>query len=153
MEKEDKELLIKDLCGRFPYKVMCEISDGKTTITEVLKIGGLSGILNDTLRVKPYLRSISKMTEEEWEDWKSKFKMPLGAGVSSKSFKVYNYVVSSFGYTVDISLNEIADMIAWLNSHYFDFRGLIEKGLALEAPETMYVHFEDMKTDIEVTKK
>ena len=26
----------------------------------------------------------------------------------------------------------------WLNAHHFDYRGLIEKGLALEAPEDMY---------------
>jgi hypothetical protein len=26
----------------------------------------------------------------------------------------------------------------WLNAHHFDYRGLIEKGLALEAPEGMY---------------
>ena len=26
----------------------------------------------------------------------------------------------------------------WLNKHHFDYRGLIEKGLALEAPEGMY---------------
>lgn len=26
----------------------------------------------------------------------------------------------------------------YLNAHHFDYRGLIEKGLALEAPEDMY---------------
>ena len=26
----------------------------------------------------------------------------------------------------------------WLNAHHFDYRGLIEKGLAIEAPEGMY---------------
>ena len=30
------------------------------------------------------------------------------------------------------------DDIDWLNAHHFDYRGLIEKGLALEAPEDMY---------------
>ena len=33
------------------------------------------------------------------------------------------------------------DMIVvydWLNKHYFDYRDLIKKGLALEAPEGMY---------------
>jgi hypothetical protein len=29
-------------------------------------------------------------------------------------------------------------LIDWLNAHHFDYRGLIEKGLALEAPEGMY---------------
>ena len=28
--------------------------------------------------------------------------------------------------------------IDWLNAHHFDYRGLIEKGLALEAPKGMY---------------
>ena len=28
--------------------------------------------------------------------------------------------------------------IDWLNEHYFDYRGLIGKGLALEAPKGMY---------------
>ena len=26
----------------------------------------------------------------------------------------------------------------WLNAHHLDYRGLIEKGLALEAPEGIY---------------
>jgi hypothetical protein len=32
----------------------------------------------------------------------------------------------------------IPKYIDWLNAHHFDFRGLIEKGLALESPEGMY---------------
>ena len=30
------------------------------------------------------------------------------------------------------------ESIDWLNAHQFDYRGLIEKGLALEAPEGTY---------------
>ena len=30
------------------------------------------------------------------------------------------------------------DAVDWLNAHHFDYRGLIEKGLAIEAPEGMY---------------
>ena len=33
---------------------------------------------------------------------------------------------------------ELGDDVDWLNAHHFDYRGLIEKGLALEAPEGMY---------------
>ena len=33
--------------------------------------------------------------------------------------------------------NYAAD-VDWLNKHHFDYRGLIEKGLALEAPKNMY---------------
>ena len=38
-------------------------------------------------------------------------------------------------------LNDVAVLMVqtdWLNKHHFDYRGLIEKGLALEAPEGMY---------------
>lgn len=61
--------------------------------------------------IKPYLRSMSSMTEEE-----------------EKQFQ-------------DVNLYELPYMVEgldWLNAHHFDYRGLIEKGLALEAPEGMY---------------
>lgn len=32
----------------------------------------------------------------------------------------------------------IVEQIDWYNAHHFDYRGLIEKGLALKAPEGMY---------------
>ena len=36
------------------------------------------------------------------------------------------------------TFEQFASLENWLNSHHFDYRGLIEKGLALEAPEGMY---------------
>ena len=36
------------------------------------------------------------------------------------------------------SFDQLDKAIEWLNKHHFDWRGLIEKGLALEAPEGMY---------------
>lgn len=136
MEKENKDLLIKDLYSRFPYGVMCEISDGKTTITEELKFGGLKEVLDGTLSVKPYLRTMSSMTEKEVKEF---------AALES---------IDVIGGDIKITCVELSiDAIDWLNKKMFDYRGLIEKELALEAPETMYVHFGDMKTDIEVIKK
>lgn len=32
----------------------------------------------------------------------------------------------------------MSDAINWLNARHFDYRGLIERGLALKAPEGMY---------------
>jgi len=58
---------------------------------------------------KPYLRPMSSMTEDE---------------------EIYYNTV----YT-RLKFYEKED---WLNAHHFDYRGLIEKGLALEAPEDMY---------------
>ncbi len=41
----------------------------------------------------------------------------------------------AFYFAIDESS---ATCIDWLNARHFDYRGLIEKGLALEAPEEMY---------------
>ena len=72
MRKEDRELLLKDLCARLPYGVKCKLWSGDNehlAIIEQLKIGGLDAFMcNNSFMVKPYLRSISSMTEkEEWE--------------------------------------------------------------------------------------
>ena len=111
MKTEDKELLLKDLCARLPYKVQCEIGGlkhGPYTFTgddvEDLIIGRM---------FKPYLRPMSSMTEKECEE-------------RIEIFGKYCPFDSSPMY------------IDWLLEHHFDFRGLIKKGLALEAPEGMY---------------
>ena len=107
--KESKELLLKDLCARLPYRVICEFYDGKRTIVKEMGISGLHDFMFDNMEAKPYLRSMDSMTEEESDEW---------AQVESDEWGI--------------------NSIDWLNAHHFDYRGLIEKGLALEAPEGMY---------------
>ena len=46
-------------------------------------------------------------------------------------------------YLSGLSFKTVAAVIGWLNAHHFDYRGLIERGLALEAPEGMYTVGED----------
>ena len=36
------------------------------------------------------------------------------------------------------NVSYMLDVIDWLNAHHFDYRGLIEKGLAIKAPEVIY---------------
>lgn len=62
---------------------------------------------------RPYLRPMSSMTEEEKEEYQAFF----------------NYDGVEYP----------EEYIDWLNAHHFDYRGLIEKGLALEALEGMYI--------------
>lgn len=67
--------------------------------------------------VKPYLRPFSSMTEKERNE-----------------FDEYTFeVISFFGQAI-----EAEQLTDWLNVHHFDYRGLIENGLALEAPDGMY---------------
>ena len=63
MTREEKQLLLKDLCARLPYEVQCEIGG--------LRHGPYTFTGNDVEDLiagrmfKPYLRPISSMTEEE----------------------------------------------------------------------------------------
>lgn len=129
MTQEDRQLLLKDLCARLPYGVKVEntsfsepqihtlfgrVSDDEFLMLETYKsVGGedyrrvtddvhYTGYLES---IKPYLRPMSSMTEEE---------------------------VKKEDNTIMMFLQDL------YNSHHLDYRGLIEKGLALEAPEDMY---------------
>ena len=64
---------------------------------------------------KPYLFHLSSMAEEQKKE--------------------YQYITERW---MNDPVYSISDSIDWLNKNHFDYRGLIEKGLALEAPEEMY---------------
>lgn len=140
MTQEDKELLLRDLCMRLPYKVIIHVDDHDEifadweldhTYTNGYRIEINYMCIED---VRPYLRPMSSMTDEEKEEF-HKLKqfsvtvvMPNGVSLLKPT------------YIVDLEddgdgLNHLYD---WLNAHHFDYRGLIEKGLAIEAPEGMY---------------
>ena len=127
MTQEDKELLLKDLCARLPYglKVKCEKYPFPVTILyagdiDEVKFKETGGIEHIDL-IKPYLRPMLSMTEEEKEEYTSYcFEQPF-----LQKDKTPN-------------LGSVPMCIDWLNAHHFDYCGLIEKGLALEAPEGMY---------------
>lgn len=116
MTQEEKDLLIKDLCARLPYHVKCKIwlKDG-TTEEGLLDLQHNYGdVLQDAFYynkikdIKPYLFPISSMTEEEKSMYEG-----LMIGIDNISYML--------------------DVIDWLNSHHFDYRGLIKKGLAIDA--------------------
>lgn len=134
MTKEDKDLLLKDLCGRLPYGVVCKFfytenkkSDyGVSFLEAEVSFKNIEWFLShrdDFVDMKPYLRPMSSMTKEE----KYIYRHMLGATLNSEGESIMFVYVEDFPRVMD-----------WLNSHHFDYRGLIEKGLALEAPEGMY---------------
>lgn len=123
MTQEEKQLLLKDLCARLPYGIETSLTDGTSgmiTSISIVPHGIFVTVYFDRDNVedvsleniKPYLRPMSSMTEEEMQEyvivWDSrKPYMPTEA-------------------------------MDWLNAHHFDYRGLIPMGLAIEAPEKMY---------------
>ena len=114
MKQEDKELLLIDLCGRLPYGVkgveantLCSLN----TVTHFKSIVKNIEYKIEHLGFKPYLFPLSSMTEEQYEY----FTQDLHAYIT------FNGVVGT-----QIALD-------WLNKNNFDYRGLIEKGLAIDA--------------------
>ena len=142
MTQEDKELLLKVLCAMLPYGVTCKTDEyGKIhKLKGINKHKGIWWYEFDGFRnikpPKPYLRSLSSMTKEEREELEH-----LSEEYFSKALdKQIQESLSSSNKNESRILEYIASsvIIDWLNSHHFDYSGLIEKGLALEAPEGMY---------------
>jgi len=146
MTQEDKDLLLKYLCMALPYGVIVDYKESEfetphwriTTIyptsldgwigyDERIGVGSKSGSRPfEVGQYKPYLRPMQSMTEEE------------------KTYIKNRWGVNEFG-DIEIEdncnlvdLSDIRYFIDWLNKNMFDYRGLIEKGLALEALEGMY---------------
>lgn len=133
MTQNDKELLIRDLCARLPYGVIVHLEyDENTSVTREMGMGSLHDIMFDSAEGKPYLRPLSSMTEEERDE----FEFKTDFEICSNDFdNQYDTLDDEYGY---IDKECIVETFDWLNAHHFDYRGLIEKGLAIEAPEGMY---------------
>lgn len=127
MTQNEKELLLKDLCARLPYgvKVHEDIQGDFTLI----------GLMNDRVLtscevenhhnnfpidiIKPYLFPLSSMTEEQKKEYRKVCE--LDTEILSKH---------PMDETPFPALYNSQD---WLNKHHFDYRGLISKGLAIDA--------------------
>lgn len=131
MKREDKELLLKDLSARLPYEVECLAGDvvvGK--LVGIVPHAGeiylyLKGVLTPYRldEVKPYLRPMSSMTDRELIE----FLEIRGMNLNSEELRTFRE-----GKTAIVStLPSYSRHIDWLNAHHFDYRGLIEKNLAI----------------------
>ena len=124
MTPEDKKLLTKDIFGRVLTGLKVDYNGVTFTLGYNLYLEDgnvafesypMEFYLENIETIKPYLRPMSSMTEEE-DTRRCAFLDDIEGRVEDA---IYNY-------------------IDWLNSHHFDYHGLIEKGLALEAPVDMY---------------
>lgn len=143
MNKEDKELLLCDLCARLPYGVKCLFEDEVRVINNEsapyfdceLSPRHLEIFLKSTnFHIKPYLRPLSSMTEKEGKELEHIF-----SEIDAPCWVDTEYGCVNFAGGNDFIDTEIADVYTdWLNKKMFDHRGLIPKGLALEALKGMY---------------
>ena len=117
MKQENKELLFKDLCARLPYGVKFLREswnfewDQELSVIEVLEDIDKDGYINNTKvyrieDIKPYLFPLSSMTEEQKKKW---------------------------FYTLSSDYHITYDTVDWCNKNHFDYRGLIEKEIAIDA--------------------
>lgn len=116
MKEENNELLLRDLCARLPYgaKVLFNNKvysiDYVSCIYEEIKLDICDNYTLNVSDVKPYLFPLSSMTEEQKDIFGKLWWNTKG-------------------------LNMAMHAIDWLNKNHFDYRGLIEKGLAIDATD------------------
>lgn len=118
MTEKEKDLLVKDLCPRLPYGVVCQVDDGAAGLNDgkLVEID----ISKELVRfdadyywdayiddIKPYLFPMSNMTEEQFKEY---------------------WELEHSGDMEHLSI----PLLDWLNKNHFDYRGLIEKGLAID---------------------
>lgn len=152
MAQEEKEQLLNDLCARLPYGVKINIDSDflRERGLDIQKLVGVDFSLMLVLtehdcyhveKIKSYLRPLSSMRvgeilclykffsgetcclpeyTEEWGDFRT--------AIQNNEL----YIPST------CDGNKVKDGFDWLDSKHIDYRGLIERGLALEAPEGMY---------------
>jgi hypothetical protein len=134
MRQEHKELLLKDLCARSLYGMKCCVFNDTYIKT-------LSGVLPgnvynelyfkelywkdcngfvDVRYCKPYLFPLSSMSEEQKQYLKNRFCYDW----DGEPYELWKY---------QIEIGDVDELIDWFNKNHFDYRNLIEKGLALDA--------------------
>lgn len=119
MTQKDKELLIKDLCARIPYGVKVEYKneifgvEHVSPMYEEVKLDTHETWTVDVSEVKPFLFPDSSMTEKQKKEMSS---------------------FDPFQTEETKTLGQWAfHLVDFYNKHHFDYRGLIEKGIALDA--------------------
>ena len=138
MSTEEKQLLLADLSARLPYGVICHyncVAEYDTMVIQTANcVNKLEGIIpfngqigymvgGDKVNalsgdIKPYLRPMSSMTEEEEIEFEKIFEIELKA------------LESPEGHTIESAASSVF-AIDFYNKNHFDYRGLIEKGLAI----------------------
>ena len=139
MKQEDKETLLQDLCSRLPYGVKCAYFNTK----DEMKVGELLTVWckekrvfidklsidydgGDCIGITPYLFPMSSMTNEQKREYHQ--------STSKDIDMLQDVILERINGKDNADKHSIAyHGIDWLNAHHFDYRGLIEKGLAVDA--------------------
>ena len=128
MTQKDKELLLKDLCARLVYmpkvKITYQQQGIKGTDEGNVSCDFIEKIVNDLrngviTNMQIYLRPMQSMTEEEKEEF---YDICTTLSIDKNHFIMEGSIDSNY----------MLEKFDWLNTRHFDYRNLIEKGLAIE---------------------
>ena len=133
MTKEETELLVKDLSARIAYGVMLKTPSGNGYLSDIhhtisdwrigVEVTTTKRCVYSIDEVKPYLRSFDSIEMEESDRIEEMvFPMETWDGEMPAVVKVY----------------DAPKLLDYYDRIMVDYRDLIEKGLAIEAPEGMY---------------
>jgi hypothetical protein len=141
MTQEEKELLLKDLCCRLSsYELIVQYKQktfnpySEYTVDVKIEFDSMLHHRLKDLDFKPYLRSLSSMTEEEKKELSKKYVWNIWSG----QIQIRYHSQGCWDDETECPTEEYIILFDWLNAHHFDYRGLIKKGLALEALKDMY---------------
>lgn len=129
MTQEEKQLLLVDLSARMPYGVIVRLDYGdRTIVTREMGINSLHDMMFGNAKGKPYLRPMSSMTDGEKEELTEEHK---------KDERIYIEIIERVANGDESARGTAVPHFAadWCNEHHFDYRGLIEKGLAIAVTE------------------
>ena len=147
MTQEEKMLLIKDLSARLPYAVTVEHTRGFRGTLHDITIHHMyddnDNVYNaicytdffgdeDCIYIeyfKPYLLPLSSMTEEQKKELRQ-----MGAFINTFG-NICFAMLDEYGHDIIPTYEDAIRITNWLNKNHFDYRGLIEKGLALDATD------------------
>ena len=143
MTREDKDLLLKDLCARLPYGVKLGFYASATKQTYICTLLGLDPQEDEPViaktengsfymlagNVKPYLFPLSSMTEEQYDEMEK-----IVSDDYLENIQITKEMIEKVDFITHFPIY-CPNLIEWFHKNHFDYRGLIEKGLAIDATD------------------
>ena len=149
MKQEDKILLVKDLCSRLPYGVrVCHMASEFSGVLHNISVlhmyeGNSDSDKYDSIvdyvadidffgdgypyeieEFKPYLFPLSSISSEQLKEVSE---------ILGKDVEIFDNYLNIVEHTRNtFSYLELDALFDWFNKNHFDYRNLIEKGLAID---------------------
>ena len=139
MTQEQKNLLLRDLCARLPYFTKVQIKNEIVVLDSICDDDGYHfNFIGDDREgvnienIKPYLFPLSSMTDEQFVELKVFADLIYESDTLELVEWNDNYKTLEF-WLEEVPSYCVIKVFDWLNKNHFDYRGLIEKGLAIDA--------------------